>query len=270
MTERDVHLSPAETADRMGVTVRALRVYERHGLLKPLRSLKNWRAYGPAEIARLHQILALKQLGLSLARIGELLSGRFAHLDDVLALQEEAARRRKDDAERALSLLAAARARLAAGEALSVDALTTLTRETTVTKKLTDEEWTEIFEPLWKKHFSADELAKVTARKFEGAELAGWDQEKVGKAWEAVIAEARALMAKGNPDAPEVADLVRRWKQLQDLFTGGDPQVAEKTAAMWREAMANPSTAPRLPMSADVFAFVAEAAKRLKEREGAR
>jgi MerR family transcriptional regulator, thiopeptide resistance regulator len=34
----DRHLSPAETAKRFGVSIKALRLYEDHGLLKPLRT----------------------------------------------------------------------------------------------------------------------------------------------------------------------------------------------------------------------------------------
>ncbi len=69
MSER--HFSPAEAARRLGVSVKALRVYESHGLVKPLRTAADWRTYGPNEIVRLHQIVALKRLGLSLARIGQ-------------------------------------------------------------------------------------------------------------------------------------------------------------------------------------------------------
>jgi DNA-binding transcriptional MerR regulator len=65
------HLSPAETAKRFGISIKALRLYEQRGLLKPLRAANGstgaaWRVYGPDQVARLHQILALKRLGLSL------------------------------------------------------------------------------------------------------------------------------------------------------------------------------------------------------------
>jgi DNA-binding transcriptional MerR regulator len=68
-------LTAAECAERIGLTVRALRVYERHGLHRPRRTDKNWRLYGVEEIARLNEILALKRFGLSLARIADLLTG---------------------------------------------------------------------------------------------------------------------------------------------------------------------------------------------------
>ncbi len=85
MSER--FLSPSETARRLGVGVRALRLYERRGLVCPGRTHAGWRVYGPNEIERLHQVLTLKSLGLSLARITQLLGGRVANLPALLALQ---------------------------------------------------------------------------------------------------------------------------------------------------------------------------------------
>jgi DNA-binding transcriptional MerR regulator len=84
----DRFLSPSETARRFGVTNKALRLYERHGLIAPVRSASGWRTYGPAQVTRLVQILALKRLGLPLARIAQLLAGR-DDLGAVLALQED-------------------------------------------------------------------------------------------------------------------------------------------------------------------------------------
>jgi DNA-binding transcriptional MerR regulator len=79
----DSHLSPAETAKRFGISIKALRLYEQHGLLKPLRIANGstgaaWRVYESDQLARLHQILALKRLGLSLGQIGGLLFGEKA------------------------------------------------------------------------------------------------------------------------------------------------------------------------------------------------
>jgi len=95
-----MNLSPTETAARFGVSIKALRLYEQRGLLTPLRSQAGWRTYGPDQIARLHQILALKRLGLPLAKIGELLAGPDA-LETVLALQEQVLARDSEQLSRA-------------------------------------------------------------------------------------------------------------------------------------------------------------------------
>jgi phosphoribosylaminoimidazole-succinocarboxamide synthase len=125
--------SPAETARRLKVSTKALRLYERLGLVKPVRTSTGWRTYGPDQMVRLHQVLALKHPGLPLRRVGELLGDQLADLDAVLLLQESALRARiADDASR-LELLVAVRRRLADGETLSVDDLIHLTRETVMT-----------------------------------------------------------------------------------------------------------------------------------------
>lgn len=253
-------LSPAETAKRLGVSVKALRVYESRGLVKPVRSASDWRAYGPEQIARLHQILALKHLGLSLARIAELLSGKGVVLSTVLALQEQALATESSRVSRALSLVRSARQKLAGGEALSIDDLTTLTKETTMTNKPTPEEMKTIFDPHVSKHFSADEIAETAKRPF--------DQAAVSKGWDDLIAEAKALMAKGDPTSPAALDLAKRWHAMVAQFTQGNPDVEKRVKQVWNSAMADPKAAPQLPLNPEIFAFVGKAWAKVKELEG--
>src|SRR5262245_35754146 len=52
-----------------GVTVKALRHYERMGLLGPMRTRARYRRYGHADLQQIERILALKSLGLSLTSI---------------------------------------------------------------------------------------------------------------------------------------------------------------------------------------------------------
>ena len=244
-------LSPSETARRLGVSVKALRVYEAQGLVEPVRTESGWRAYGPEQVARLHQILALKRLGLPLKAIGELLAGRFRALDAVLEVQERALRRSKAEAERGLRLLASARRRLARGEALSMDDLTELTRETTMSDSRMDpEEYQRVFGPLAAKHFTPEDEARWRER--EIAEGEGGQQ-----AWEAVIAEGKALLAEGlDPGAREAMDLAVRWMALLERFSGGDPQVHAKIEAMWREAFQDQQFRERSPMSPELMEWV--------------
>lgn len=68
-------LKVGELAKQSGLTIRALHHYDSIGLLTPsARSDAGYRLYNRADIARLHQIQALRGMGLSLAEIGALLA----------------------------------------------------------------------------------------------------------------------------------------------------------------------------------------------------
>jgi MerR family transcriptional regulator, thiopeptide resistance regulator len=68
-------MTVGELARATGITVRALHHYDRLGLLRPDRDRAGRRRYGPAEVRRLHQVVALRSFGLTLAEIGPLLDG---------------------------------------------------------------------------------------------------------------------------------------------------------------------------------------------------
>lgn len=57
-------LNPSEAAKRLGISAKALRLYEQRGLIAPIRSAAGWRTYGPDEVARAAEIVALRALGL--------------------------------------------------------------------------------------------------------------------------------------------------------------------------------------------------------------
>jgi len=73
-----------DLANASGVTSRTLRHYEQIGLLLPSRvGYKRYRFYGEAEVARLYRILSLRELGLPLTEIKNLLDTG-GNLDAVL------------------------------------------------------------------------------------------------------------------------------------------------------------------------------------------
>ena len=247
-------LSPLETARRLGVSVKALRVYEDKGLVEPVRTQAGWRAYGPEQMARLHQILALKRLGLPLKRIADLLSDLLETLDAVLQVQEEALKRQKAEAERGLRLLAATRRRLAKGETLSMDDLSQLTRGTTMTEnRLDPQEWKRVMEPLKQKYFTPEEQARMTEHsKSQGeAGQAAWDQ---------LIGEAKTLRADGaDPSSAEAMDLTVRWMGQARGALGGDPAIGFKLSQMWKEAFRDDTFRERSPVSPELMAYVGQA-----------
>ncbi|CEJ10618.1 HTH-type transcriptional regulator HmrR [bacterium YEK0313] len=79
---------PADAARRLGVSVKALRIYERHGLVAPGRTASGWRSYGPDDMARLAEIAALRALGLSLGQVARVLAGEPRDLEPALAAHQ--------------------------------------------------------------------------------------------------------------------------------------------------------------------------------------
>src|ERR1700690_1907585 len=66
----------SDLAKATGLSQRVLRHWEELGLVTPARTAAGHRRYGPAEITRLYQALALRQAGLRLGQIKTLLDAR--------------------------------------------------------------------------------------------------------------------------------------------------------------------------------------------------
>jgi DNA-binding transcriptional MerR regulator len=81
-------LNPSEAAKRLGVSAKALRLYEQRGLITPIRTAAGWRAYGPEEMARATEIAALRALGLSLGQVARVLGGDAQGLEPALAAHQ--------------------------------------------------------------------------------------------------------------------------------------------------------------------------------------
>jgi DNA-binding transcriptional MerR regulator len=81
-------LNSSEAASRLGVSVKALRIYEQRGLIKPIRTEAGWRAYGPGEMARAAEIASLRTLGFSLAQVARVLQGDPSGLEPALAAHQ--------------------------------------------------------------------------------------------------------------------------------------------------------------------------------------
>ncbi|WP_395646523.1 MerR family transcriptional regulator [Terricaulis sp.] len=250
----------AAVARRFGVSVKALRVYERLGLIKPARTVSGWRIYRQPELERLSAILALKQLGMPLKRIGELLRGKGAQIGDLagaLALQEAALEDAKAESEQALALVRAARARLKERRTLSPDELGNLVRSTPVTEF----KWNDKMEALAQKHYTPEQLQNLRARKFTTAE-----QERVSTAWAKVFADLNALGADADPTAPQALDVGRRARALIGEFTQGDPGLYRAAGAVNREAMADPELSRQMPTTQANWQFMCRVFEELKAR----
>jgi DNA-binding transcriptional MerR regulator len=113
-------LDIADVARRTGVSARALRFYEARGLLKPLRTAAGRRHYGPGELATLHQILALKRAGLTLAQVQRLLASRALDLAGLIDAQLALLEQQAAAVERSRALLRETKSRIERSEPLDV------------------------------------------------------------------------------------------------------------------------------------------------------
>ncbi|MBS0411197.1 MAG: MerR family transcriptional regulator [Proteobacteria bacterium] len=122
-------LSPSEAARRLKISVKALRLYERRGLLTPARTSAGWRAYGPEQMARAHELLAMRRLGLGHAQIKALLDLPLEALEASLASHQAGLEGRMAELGAAVARVRAVRADLAAGRAPAAGDLEAVARD---------------------------------------------------------------------------------------------------------------------------------------------
>jgi len=202
-------IAAAECARRTGLTVRALRVYERQGLIQPARSAAGWRCYGPKELARLNVIVTLKAFGLTLTQIRSVLAATPPPLARVLQLQLEAWKTRKAAAERGLGLVQTALARIESGHRLSVEELCNLTRsmdmnnQQAITRELINDAITPDEERAYMTWWAGRPPNEALAMREYGA------------AMREIFRSLHAFMEqKVDPAAAKVQALVAQWNEI--------------------------------------------------------
>jgi len=239
--KRPASLSAAECARRTGLTVRALRVYERQGLIQPARSGKGWRCYGPRELQRLNVIVTLKAFGMTLAQIRTLLATKTPPIARVLQMQLRACNARKDAADKALGLVRTALATIESGSPLSLEDLCNLTRsmemgnQHAIVRELINEQITPGEERAYMTWMAARPAEEVKAMQEYGA---------------AVRVLFRSLQdlreRKVDPADPEAQALIAQWNQLalryglrqfMTTLLEWNPAVAQKWLQVGERAM---------------------------------
>lgn len=113
MRKSALHLNATDAARELGISAKALRLYERHGLLTSPRTAAGWRQYGPGEMARAREIVALRQLGLGLAQIKGILLQDRENLGKTLATHQAGLERQIEHIARTVRCVETARTNLA-------------------------------------------------------------------------------------------------------------------------------------------------------------
>jgi DNA-binding transcriptional MerR regulator len=110
-------LNASEAASRLGVSAKALRLYEQRGLIAPARTAAGWRAYGPDQMRRAAEIVALRALGFNLTQVARVLKGDPQGLEPALATHQAVLECRLHELVGTIEKVRGLRGDLARGEA---------------------------------------------------------------------------------------------------------------------------------------------------------
>ena len=234
---RERRLRTGELAERTGLTVRTLRWYDEIGLLSPSeRNEGGQRLYAEGDLARLQKILSLKGLGFSLEEITSC-------LDDPSFDHYTVVKMHRIRLEREL------------GEIREVhDRLHTLERAMEQGGSITAENFIHVIEAqvMFEKYYTEEQLKQLAER----AERIGPERmEEVQREWADLIAEVRTEMEAGtDPSDERVQRLARRWGELLEEFTGGDPGIAASLHRMYQQE--GPPAASQGMVDEDVMGYM--------------
>lgn len=211
-------LKVGELARRTGVTVRALHHYDHIGLLRPsARSEGGYRLYDRDDVARLHGIRTLQQLGVPLAEMPRLLDGGTAALQAILARQMHALDQEMARTQALRDRLGVVQLVLAKGGTPDID------------------DWLASLETMatYEQYFSVGELQRAFRQ---------W--RRCEAEWPPLVQAIRAAMDRGvPPEAVELQPLVQQWIDLATRWMDGDLAFLGRWGRMLREQ-------PDLPLPA--------------------
>lgn len=202
-------LKVGDLARRTGLTVRTLHHYDEVGLLKPSgRSDAGYRLYSQADVQRLHGIQTMRQMGLALSDIAELLAGDGVAPERIIGQQIRALDQQITQATELRGRLTMLRDGLMAGAEPDMgNWLEALALMTT-----------------YGKYFSTTELKQI---------FTNWSLIEAD--WLVVKDLVRSAMDRQlPPDSPEVQALAYRWMALMLHWMGGDLDLLERWGHMFR------------------------------------
>lgn len=210
-----------ELADLTGLTVRTLHHYDHIGLVCPSgRTASGHRLYHDADLQRLYQVVALRQLGLSLNDVAAVLVGETSMAEVLHAhrsyLDEQMAAMRRLRAQ--VSTLAAT---VEQSAQVSVPDFLELIRGVMEVDETVQE------------YFSQEQLTELAERRERVGERAVADVEA---GWRNLLPRVSAAVESGmDPADPQAQAMAEEWAALLGQFHGGNAGLARSLYQMQAE-----------------------------------
>ena len=203
-------LQIGELATQTGLSIRTLRYYDEIGLLVPShRTEAEYRLYSEADIARLQQILSLRQLGFALKEIRECLENPEFSLPKVIDLHLERLQQQMTLSQALFTKLSTLAQQLQTSQTIAVEDLMQTIENITMTQQYLTQEQHDL----------------LAARLNQGQ-----------TEWLHLLEQARSHIAQGRDlNDPAVQQMAWRWRASILSFVGGDLQLYEALAQLYQQ-----------------------------------
>ncbi|HLJ95335.1 MAG TPA: MerR family transcriptional regulator [Gemmataceae bacterium] len=210
-------LKVGELARRTGLTIRTLHHYDEIGLLEPsLHTESGHRLYTAHDVARLQQVLSLRQLGFSLDEVRDCLDRPGFLPLDVIRLHVARLREQIELQRRLCERLEALASHLRAAREVSAEEFLATIEVMTMLEK----------------YYTPEQLAYLKQRR---EQLGEERMRQASEEWRELMALVRAEMDKGTPPTDsKVEALARRWMGLVRQFSGGDHGIEKTLSGLWK------------------------------------
>lgn len=199
-----------ELAQRTGLTVRTLHHFDQIGLLKPsARSESGYRLYSRDDVARLHSIQSLRQLGLPLKQIASMLTGDGEAVPVIVARQIRALDHQIAQAKVLRSRLTLLMDKFASGDQPEMG------------------EWLDSLALMatYARYFNPDEIELI---------VGNW--QALRAEWVPLLAQIRQKMDAGVAATDlSVQPLAQHWMGLIHTWLGGNFDLIERWGRMYHE-----------------------------------
>ncbi len=207
-------LKVGQLAKQICLSVRTLHHYDEIGLLSPsVRTDAGHRLYNTKDISRLHRIQALKQLGLSLQQIAEIIQANSQPLPEIIAQQIINLEREMEQAvqlkNKLIKLQVSLRMDYEPDMASWLDTLALMN--------------------VYEKYLTADEIEELNSHALAV-------KHEIEHDWPQMVKKLQAMMdQKTPPDDSEAKAFVTLWTEMLERLVGHNPHLLLKINAMSNE-----------------------------------
>ncbi len=229
----DLYFTVGEVAQRTQLTVRTLHHYDTIGLVRPSgRSPAGYRLYHVQDIERLHAVQSLKQLGLSLEAIAEVLQGQGVQPLVLIEQQMAQVQQALEQAQLLKDKLLLVRDQLRSSQAAADSAQALLQGMQLLSS--------------YQQFLPVGQVRRL---------LSSWRRAR-GQ-WQPLALALQQCQQQGLPaDAPEVQQLAQQWMHVAMAVFGGQLSTIRQWADMHKHA---PQTAAHMGLDTALLAYLEQA-----------